>query len=87
MLAWILKHESDDIWLRIGLRAFALPTVGVIVLLTGAIVENAMTGDVSLITRISWLGLFVVSIPTVAIGVGCTAVGLTRRFLLNRVRH
>ena len=87
MFRRLLQHESDDIWLPTGVRAFVLLTTGWIVLLTGAIIENSLTGDVSLITRLSWLGLLLVSIPTAVIALVCTATGLTRRFLLNRVRR
>jgi hypothetical protein len=86
VLARILKRESSDVWLRIGVRACALLAIGAVGLLTEAAIENGITGDVSLATRMAWFAFLVCSVPTTAFAVVCVATGLARRYLLRTRR-
>ena len=82
-LAKIIEQESDDVWLRSGVRILVLFAV---VALGGAaivFIEDALTGDVSLITRMGALSFSLLALLAMPVAVVCIAIGLVRRYLLK----
>ena len=86
-LGKLIEQESDEVWLRSGVRILVLL---VLIALGGAaivFVENAATGDVSLITRMASFTFSLFALLAAPVALVCVAIGLVRRYLLKSAVH
>ncbi len=78
------KYESDDKWLRTGVRILTLLVLCFAILVSGAALESLICGDVSGITRLAWFIYLVGSIPAILFGSTCVAAGFLRKYIFKR---
>ncbi|HWC15376.1 MAG TPA: hypothetical protein VG498_00060 [Terriglobales bacterium] len=86
-LGKLAEQESDDVWLRAGVRIIVL-LVGVALCACAVVfIENALTSDVSLITRMAGFSFLVLALVATPLALMCIAIGLVRRYILKTPAH
>jgi hypothetical protein len=85
-LGKVIERESDDVWLRTGIRVIVLLIVAAFGLCIVAVTENAITGDVSGITRLAVFSFSLSAIVGIGVALFCLATGLIRR-MISRYRR
>ncbi len=84
VLISLRAKESEDKWLRNGLRLVTLVTVSGALLLTTAYLDALIGGSVSGGTRLVLFAYLLFAIVTMPLALVCLSVGLLRRYLLNQ---
>ena len=82
----VFKHESDDVWLRTGVRVFAFLVITGAALLAVIGIESAVTGEVSLITGMSGFAFMLCSLLATPLAVICIVTGLVRRYFRKQIK-